>query len=121
MIKLQGLEDSFILMVTYIRAIGRQISHLVMVNTIIWMVQAIKVNGMKINNTDWEWRYGLMEQNMKANINMAKRKEKANLIGLMDRHMKAISKIIIFMDMAFINGRMEEWYLIKLIKLKYKG
>ena len=52
MIKLQGLEESFILMVTYIRAIGKQISLLVMVNTIIWMVRAIKVNGMRIYNTD---------------------------------------------------------------------
>ena len=50
MIKLQALEDSFILMVMFIKAIGKQISHMVMENTIIWMVPAIKVNGMKISN-----------------------------------------------------------------------
>lgn len=49
---------------------------------------------------------------MKENINMVKRKEKANLIGQTDLHTKVIFKIIIFMDMVFINGRMDEWYLI---------
>ena len=81
-----------------------------MENIIIWMVQFIKGNGMKISNMVMDLRSGQMGQNMKASTNSARRMERVDLIGLMDHHMLENSQIITYMGLENISGKMAEKY-----------
>jgi len=60
--------DSFMLNVISMKVIGLMIKHMAMENICIWMVQPIRVFGMKIGNMEKELRHGLMERNMRELI-----------------------------------------------------
>lgn len=64
----------------------------------------MRVIGVKINSLDLELKHGQMVQDMKEILLMAKKKEKEYSILLMDLPMKALSRIMKYVDMVFIYG-----------------
>lgn len=68
----------------------------------------MKVNGLKINNTDLELKPGLMVLNMKEVIIWEENTVKENSYGLMDLLIPVNSKIIIFTVKEHIVGLTEE-------------
>lgn len=70
------------------------------------MELSMRESGLRINKMEMVQRYGQMVLDMKEIILMAKKKGKANFIGLMDQCMKENLKIIILMDLVCIDGQM---------------
>ena len=76
--------------------------------TSIKMDQNMKENGLKINNTGKERKFGRMVLNLKVTTRLGRKKVKENFNGQMDRCTKANSKVIVFMALDSIDGQMAE-------------
>lgn len=76
--------------------------------TLMLMVLAMRVNGLKINNTVLVLRDGLMELPMKVNIHKERSTEKESLLGLTIVLTPENSLTITSMDLVSMNGLMEE-------------
>ena len=74
-------------------------------NIYIWMELCMKEIGLKINSMATEKKNGLIQPNMKGNMNKAKKMEKENLLGLMVLPMKDNFSMILFKEMVFTNGQ----------------
>ena len=88
------------------KAIGRMIWRMALENILTLMEPCTKENGLMINSMGKGKNAGLMVQYMKASINMAKKMDMENSIGLIHLALKEIFKIIIFMELELISGQM---------------
>lgn len=73
---------------------GKMIRLMVSENIIMLMVQHMKVIGLRISSMVRELKHGLMEANMRENINKVKKREKVNINGQMAVVMKVNGLII---------------------------
>lgn len=73
---------------------GKMIRLMVSENIIMLMVQHMKVIGLRINSMVRELKLGLMEANMRVNINKVKKRGTVNINGQMAVVMKVNGLII---------------------------
>ena len=73
---------------------GRMTRLMVSENIIMLMVRHMKVIGSRINSMVRELKHGLMEANMRENINKVKKRGKVNINGQMAVVMKVNGLII---------------------------
>ena len=73
---------------------GKMIRLMVSENIIMLMVQHMKVIGLRISSMVRELKHGLMEANMRENINKVKKRGKVNINGQMAVVMKVNGLII---------------------------
>jgi|688.fasta_scaffold404502_1 hypothetical protein len=88
LIKLQGRENSYTLMVTFTRVIGLAIKLMDSEFILTQKVRATKVLGKMINSMVQGLKLGLKERNIRVNTFCLKRKERGNISGQMDQHMR---------------------------------
>ena len=94
---------------TFMRELGTKIKLMVTESTLITVEVVMKDSGLVINNTVMGMKNGQMVQNTLANIIKASNTEKVNSYGLINASMKASSKIITSMVVAYTNGTMTEF------------
>lgn len=95
-------------METTLKGNGKMIKHVVKVFIYILMVLNMKEIGWMIYNMDLVLNLGQIQLDMKVNINMVKKKDRENIIGLMDQFISEIGVIINFLDLEYIYGQMVE-------------
>ena len=85
-------------------AIGKTIRLMALGNILTQMVPSMKATGLMINNMDKVKNTGQMALSMKEITNSGRRMDLANSYGPIDHLTAEISRIIIFMVMANIDG-----------------
>ena len=80
----------------------------------------MKGNGIMISKMAKELRSGLMVQCIKEDIFKEVRKEKVFISGLTEAYIKGLFKMIIWMDMALIDIKMEYNIVDKWSKIQFK-
>jgi len=121
MTKLTVKEDSFMLMVTFMKEIGLTIKLKEEEHMSIWTVLNTWVNGEKIVNTDMESRVGQIMQNMKVITSTVRNTASVLSNGVMDHLTSVNFTIIIFMVKVCIHGQTTEFTKVNGDQIKCMG
>jgi hypothetical protein len=121
MTKLTVKEDSFMLMVTFMKEIGLTIKLKEEEPMSIWTVLNTWVNGEKIVNTDMESRVGQIMQNMKVITSTVRNMASVLSNGVTDHLTSVNFTIIIFMVKVCIHGQTTEFTKVNGGQIKCMG
>ena len=98
------MDDSYLLMATYMSENGKMIRRMGTVTIIIRRVHTIRAIGLRINNMDMAGRSGPTKAHMKVVTRAASKKARAISSGLMVRVTRGHGAIIECMERAFSSG-----------------